>query len=153
MAQHLPVLTLLLNPSVSLESWCGSMPPSCVSVALGLLLSDQLSTQDSTRSLDGDPWPGLPRGCSAVHIHFHSAAILNSSAIKVAPPCTRPPSPHTNPQIHVSVSARLRKGKCDRLLSYRWGGRGTSMGKELLVILNEAGSHNVTIWNGRMCMT
>lgn len=58
---------------------------TCVSAASGLVLSDQLSTEDSTRSSDDDPRPGLPRGHSAVQIHFQPSVVLRSPAIRVAP--------------------------------------------------------------------
>ncbi|KAK5609497.1 hypothetical protein CRENBAI_007211 [Crenichthys baileyi] len=93
MLQHLLVLSLPLTPHQSVGWLVGVLvaicAQTCVSVAPGLTLSDQLSARDSTRSSDDDPQPGLPRGRSAVHIHFQSAAVLRSSDVRVAPPRSR----------------------------------------------------------------
>lgn len=62
-------MSLLLSTAASQSAWHQHKPVcvlmaicilTCVSVASGVVLSDQLSTADSTRSSDDDPRQGVP---------------------------------------------------------------------------------------------
>lgn len=88
---RLPVVILLLVPvsGGSVAVLVANCAQTCVSVASGPALSDQLSTADSTRSSDDDLEPGLPCSPSAVHIHFQSAAAAPRSTLSSVSLCLK----------------------------------------------------------------